>query len=82
MQELRDGLNNSIRGARYHWRKMGDSVTHAVALLGNTNGNLMESQDENYLNQIDADPVGADNIHANETEVERRFDSDVCFNLR
>lgn len=30
LQELKDALNNSIRGARYHWRRINGTIAHAA----------------------------------------------------
>jgi len=45
-QELRDALNNSIRGARHHWRRINGLLPLAAAPIGNGNVD-MEIQDEN-----------------------------------
>ncbi|CAF4236801.1 unnamed protein product [Rotaria sp. Silwood2] len=57
MQELRDGLSNSIRGARHHWRKLTGSMNQATALLGRNNGNQMELRDENHINPVNEIPT-------------------------
>ncbi|CAF0785731.1 unnamed protein product [Rotaria sordida] len=45
IQELRDCLSNSIRGARHHWRKLQRSVAYAAANPEDISGDLMGLQD-------------------------------------
>ena len=54
MQELRDALSNSVRGARYHWRKTRNMIIHAAGAFENENDNEneMEQQDQNHSNEI------------------------------
>ena len=51
LQELRDVLGNSIRGARYHWRKLTNSINHATAALQRQNDHGMEGQNEIHPNR-------------------------------
>jgi hypothetical protein len=48
INELREGLSNSIRGARFHWRRMRTSVTQAVAAVAGGNDDNMEDHNENH----------------------------------
>ncbi len=78
MQELRDALSNSIRGARYYWRKINGFVSVATPVLERINVNHIDIQDENRLNQINGYATGTVNMDTNATETERRFDADEC----
>ncbi|CAF3898928.1 unnamed protein product [Rotaria sp. Silwood2] len=51
-QELRDSLSNSIRGARYQWRKLSSSITHAATVLERRNDYDMGVQNEARVNRI------------------------------
>ena len=53
LQELRDVLDNSIRSARYHWRKLTNSINHATAALQRQNDHGMEGQNEIHLKRTD-----------------------------
>lgn len=60
LQSLKDAINNSIRGARYHIRKTNALAISAMDMLSNnnlTNGDLQQdnTQLNNHNNQMDTD---------------------------
>ena len=78
LQELRDVLGNSIRGARHHLRKVRNSITHAAAMLEIRNDHVVEVRDENHLNHINEFAMSTNNIQTNERQIETRSDSFEC----
>jgi hypothetical protein len=79
LQQLRECLSNSIRGARHSWNKLQHSVAHAEAILKTKKTNSTGFQDENYLNQNNEYPADADNMATKEPGRDKRLDDDDCF---
>lgn len=49
LQDLKDALSNSIRGARYHWRRINDTIAHAAAAVNGGNASDGNDNDERLL---------------------------------
>lgn len=74
MQDLRDTLNNSIRGARFHWKKLQSSVSYQTRLHTNNSCDQTNFEEEYCRDRTNESSNNTDTRHNNETA-----DSDVEF---
>jgi hypothetical protein len=74
LQDLRETLGNSIRGARYHYRKKNGDISEAVAFLEADNVNGCDSVTETNENISHNNPSDVIDIYINKENGVNTFD--------
>jgi hypothetical protein len=78
MQDMREALSNSIRGARYHFRRTHGDISHAVALFEKDNNGLDDSRRETNQNTSDGNSLDNNDNDMNERYEGSRLHVNEC----